>query len=120
MAIYSTPLYFCSYPCRLLYRLLIATLFLVAILTMPLVVVTHLDYLWRRFTVAIHIATISTLAKESSSVNLSLDFSRYIVTQSDFSDHSITFPNFVIMLDYIPYLTPSGLELESIASGPPK
>ena len=47
-------------------------------------------------------------------------FLGFCVTLSNSSDHSITFPDYVILLDHISHLTPSGLELESLASGPPK
>ena len=46
-------------------------------------------------------------------------FLGFSVTLSDSSDRSITFPDFVILLDYISHLTLGGLELKSLASGPP-
>ena len=55
----------------------------------------------------------------SSSVNFPPDISGFFVTLSDSSDHSITFSDFVILLDYISHLTLGGLELKSLASGPP-
>ena len=66
---------------------------------------------------------ISTLAKGSSSVNFPSGHFRVFVTLSDFGDHSITFPDYVILLDYISHLTLTGLELKSLSSlaiSPPK